>query len=141
MRIVLAEFVGLRSVDSVRLACASEQWPDGYVKVGGKTHNIEITSTHGGRKLGEEYRGVKAPKLDPVNDWITRAVSIPHHLDEAIDAKSKKKYSSPCWLVVYLNINEWGIRQTETERAIEAAKARFSGSFETISVLWKEKVY
>jgi hypothetical protein len=47
-----------------RLTSPSEQWPDGYVKVSGKTHNIEVTSTHGGRKLGEEYRGVKALILD-----------------------------------------------------------------------------
>jgi hypothetical protein len=40
---VLAEFVGLIPVERVRLASASEQWPDGYVKLSGKTHNIEVT--------------------------------------------------------------------------------------------------
>ncbi|HWX83302.1 MAG TPA: hypothetical protein VNZ48_06855 [Xanthobacteraceae bacterium] len=138
---VLAEFAFLTRVDSVRLADSSEQWPDGYVKVGGKAHNVEITSTHGGRKLGQEYRDVKEPTLDPVTNWVARAESIPHHLDAAISAKSKKKYGSPCWLVVYLNINERDIRQTETERAIAAIKARYSESFEAITVLWKEKLY
>jgi len=91
---VLAEFVDLMCVERVRLASSSEHWPDGYVRLSGKMHKIEVTSTHGGRKLGEEYRGVKAPTLDPVNNWIARAESIPRYLDEAIGAKSRKKYGS-----------------------------------------------
>jgi hypothetical protein len=89
----------------------------------------------------DEYRGVKIAKMDPVQNWVARAESIPHYLEEAITAKCKKNYGSPCWLIVYLNISEWGIRQAETERTIEAAKAQFAGSFEAISVLWKEKLY
>jgi hypothetical protein len=133
--------VSLTSVESVRLAGSSEQWPDGYVKVLGKIHNIEVTSTHGGRKLGEEYRGVKTPTLDPISNWVARAESIPHFLSEAISAKTKKNYGSPCWLVVYLNINEYGVRHDETERVVGAIKARHAGSFEAISVLWKRKIY
>ena len=138
---VLAELVTLTAVERVRLADDPEQWPDGYVKASGKTRNIEITSTHGGRKLGDEYRGVKAQTLDPVCDWITRAEFIPRFLEGAIRAKSEKNYSSACWLVVYLNMNEYGIRQRETEHAIEDIKMRYAGSFEAISVLWKQKVY
>jgi hypothetical protein len=62
-------------------------------------------------------------------------------LNDAIDAKSRKGYGSGCWLVVYLNINEYCIRQRETEEAIRAAKASYGGSFEGISVLWKRRVY
>ena len=138
---VLAEFVGLMPVEEVRLANSSEQWPDGYVKLSGKTHNIEVTSTHGGRRLGKEYRELKAPTLDPVSNWIARAESIPHYLDEAIGAKSRKKYGSAYWLVVYLNINEYDIRQKETELVIRSVKARYASSFEEISVLWKQKMY
>jgi len=137
---VLAEFVKLTPIESMRLA-APDQWPDGYVKIAGKIHNVEITSTHGGRKLGEEYRGVKCVKMDPVENWIARAESIPHYLREAIEAKSKKNYGSPCWLVVYLNISEFGIRQAEIERIIEVVKAEFATSFEAISVLWKGALY
>jgi len=138
---VLAELVGLMPVEGVRLASASEQWPDGYVKLSGNPHNIEITSTHGGRRLGKEYRELKAPTLDPVNNWVARAESIPRYLDEAIGAKSRKKYGSACWLVVYLNINEYDIRQKETELAIRTVKAHYASSFEEISVLWKRKIY
>jgi hypothetical protein len=136
---VLAEFVGLMPVERVCLASSSEQWPDGYVKLSGKTHNIEVTSTHGGRRLGKEYREVKAPTLDPVSNWIARAESIPRYLDKAIDAKSRKRYGSACWLVVYLNINEYDIRQKETELVIRTIKARYAASFEAISVLWKQQ--
>ena len=137
---VLAEFVKLTPVESVRLAGASERWPDGYVKIAGKIQNLEITSTHGGRKLGDEYQGVKRVQMDPVENWIARAESIPHYLREAIDGKRKKNYGSSCWLVVYLNINELGIRQAGVESAIEAVKAEFAASFEAISVLWKAKL-
>jgi hypothetical protein len=136
---VLAEFIRLQPVESVRLASRSDQWPDGFVKLQGRVRNIEVTSAHGGRKLGREYRGVSAPTLDPVSNWIARADSIPKYLDEAIGSKSRKKYSSPCWLVVYLNIN-WpyanDIRQRETTQVIAETKARYAGSFEAISILW-----
>ena len=138
---VLAKFVELTPVENVRLAGVADQWPDGYVTLAGKTHNIEITSTHGRRKLGEEYRSRWTARMDPVENWVARAESIPRNLREVIEAKSKKNYASPCWLVVYININEWGIRQVETEKAIEAIKAEFVASFEAISVLWKEKLY
>src|SRR5262249_17628114 len=39
----LAEFVRHKSVDQVRLAGPSEQWPDGYVKVGPSVENVEVT--------------------------------------------------------------------------------------------------
>jgi len=78
---VLAKFARLQEADSVRLE--SDQWPDGFIKLQGETYNIEVTSTHGGRKLGQEYRHVRGPTLDPVEDWIERADSIPKYLDEA----------------------------------------------------------
>lgn len=138
---VLARFARRQCVDEVCLAEPSAQWPDGFVRAAGQMHNIEVTSTHGGRKLGEEYREVRGPRMDPVGDWVARGESIPKFLDEAISAKSKKRYSAPCWLVVYLNISEWGIRQKETEATIAEAKARYASSFEAISVLWKGCLY
>jgi hypothetical protein len=140
---VLAKFVRLQNAESVCLAAPSDQWPDGFMKFHGQIHNIEVTSTHGGRKLGEEYRNVTGSTLsmDPVENWIERADSIPKYLDEAIGRKAKKKYASPCWLVVYLNISEYNIRQKETEKAIAETKDRYASSFFAISVLWKGKIY
>jgi hypothetical protein len=53
---VLAEFARLQNVDQVRLAGHDENWPDGFVVIQNRPLNIEVTSTHGGRKLGDEYR-------------------------------------------------------------------------------------
>jgi hypothetical protein len=128
-------------VESVRLAGRSEQWPDGFVKLSSQIHNVEVTSTHGGRKLGKEYREISGARLDPVNDWVARADSIPKYLDEVIRAKIEKKYSSPYCLVVYLNISEYGIRQRETEQVIAATKARHSKAIKELFVLWKERLY
>jgi hypothetical protein len=138
---VLAKFARLREPDSVRLAAASDQWPDGFIKLQGKTHNVEVTSTHGGRRLGQEYRLVRGLTQDPVENWIERANSIPKYLNEAIGGKSQKNYASPCWLVVYLNISEYDIRQIETEQVIATTKARYAAGFVAISVLWKGKLY
>ena len=140
---MLAEFVSLHHVDSVRLANASEQWPDGFVKIGEFVHKIEVTSTHGGRRLGKEYRDISEPKLDwdPVENWVQRADAIPHYLEETIAAKSRKNYGSLCWLVVYLNMDEYGIRHRETARVIAEIKARYSANFEAVSILWKGQLY
>jgi hypothetical protein len=138
---VLARFAQRISADKVRLAQTSLRWPDGFVQISGKAHSVEVTSTHGGRRLGEEYRVSKGLTMDPVEDWVARGDSIPRYLDEAVRAKSQKRYSAPVWLVVYLNISEYGIRQQETELAITQVKAQYQASFEAISVLWKGSLY
>jgi hypothetical protein len=46
-----------------------------------------------------------------------------------------------CWLVVYLNIDEWGIRQTQIEQVIIDTIFRYRDRFENLSVLWKGKLY
>jgi hypothetical protein len=54
-------------------------------------------------------------------------------------AKAEKKYGSPCWLVVYLNINwpyAYAIQRRETTQVIAETRARYAGSFEAISILW-----
>jgi hypothetical protein len=138
---VLARFARHQRVDHVRLAERSVQWPGGFVRIAEKIHNIEVTGTHGGRKLGKEYREVKGPTMDPVENWVARGDSIPMYLDEAVAAKSRKRYGAPCWLVVYLNISEYGIRQKETEATIAQIKSRYASEFEAISVLWKGRLY
>jgi hypothetical protein len=136
---VLAEVVGHLAVDQVRLAAPADRWPDGYVRVGNKEHNIEVTSAHGGRKLGAEYKNVTKPELVP--GMAVPVGKIAHDLDAAIQAKVDKHYGSRSWLVVYLNIHDWfGIRQTEAESAIALMKQKHAQSFEAIHVLWKDKV-
>jgi hypothetical protein len=55
--------------------------------------------------------------------------------------KFKKRYSPPCWLVVYLNITEYDIRQSEIEKVIADTKSRYRRGFVAIFVLWKRRLY
>jgi len=83
----------------------------------------------------------KARRWTQSKTGLRAASPFPKYLDETLSAKSKKHYGSPCWLVVYLNISEYGILQKETEAVIEEVKARYASSFEAISVLWKGRLY
>lgn len=140
---VLAKFAAKIGADQVRLADRRDQWPDGFVRINKRTIKVEVTSTHGDRKLGEEYREPRGMRFDPVEDWHSRADSIPTYLDNAIRDKVRRygaRYSD-CWLVVYLNINEWGIRQREIEQVIDKTMIRYSDYFQEVSVLWKGNIY
>ena len=44
------------------------------------------------------------------------------------------------WLVIYLNMSEWGIRQAETELAIAQIKQQNAESFDQLFVIWKDKL-
>src|SRR6266480_5077634 len=68
------------------------RWP---MKLEGQIYNIKVTSTHGGRKLGQEYRNVSGPTLDPVENWVARADSIPKYLDDAISTKPRRTTAAP----------------------------------------------
>ena len=62
-------------------------------------------------------------------------------MEKAIGDKVKKRYGSPCALVVYLNISEYGIRQAETEQAIANAKDKYGSEFQHLWILWKGTVF
>lgn len=140
---VLAKFAAKIGADEVRLADRRDQWPDGFVRISKHTIKVEVTSTHGDRKLGEEYRKPRAMRFDPVEDWHARADSITGYLETAVREKVRRygaRYSD-CWLVVYLNISEWGVRQREIEQIITETMIRYSDYFREISVLWKGNLY
>ena len=117
---VLAKFAAKIGAEQVRLADRRDLWPDGFVRMNKCAINVEVTSTHGGRKLGEEYREPSGWRFDPVQDWHARADSIPGYLNTAISDKVSKYGGgyTDCWLVIYLNIDEWGVRQREIEQVI-----------------------
>lgn len=136
---VLEEFVRHRPVDKVRLVPQSEQWPDGQIRIGRDERNVEVTSEHGGRKLGDEYATVAEPEL--VKSIAAPPGKIAACLDAAIQGKVNKRYGSRALLVIYLNIHDWfGIRQGEAEHAIKEVKRKHAKSFDDIFVLWKDKV-
>lgn len=137
----LAELVRHQPVDEVRPADPSEQFPDGYVKIRGKIEKVEATiAVTPGRRMWDEYQVDAKLEFDPVDNWVKRARTIPGALEKAITDKIAKRYGSKVWLVVYLNINEGGIRQLETERAIAEIKRRHVESFDRLFVIWKDKL-
>jgi hypothetical protein len=137
---VLGKFAKRQRAEAVRQVAASERWPDGLIRLEGRDHDIEITSTHGGRKLGKEYRQPKGLTYDPVENWIARAASIPKVLGQRCRSKSGKRL--PGLLAGGLpHIGEYGISQKETERAIAEVKGRYAASFTAISVLWNGRLY
>jgi hypothetical protein len=139
----LAEFVHHKAVEGVRLTPPEERWPDGEVRVGGKIESVEVTiALEPGRKLGAEYKFPGNAELDPVENWARRADQIPAALEKAITDKIGKQYSNcgRMWLVIYLNINDGGIRQADCEAQIAEIKKRHVATFGNLSVLWKDKL-
>lgn len=138
----LAEFTKHKPVDQVRLCRPSERWPDGQVRIGKEIKNVEITvALTAGRKMGDEYRpSLKKFTFDPVENWAARAESIPNALEKAISRKVAKRYGGGIWLVVYLNINDGGIRQREIEQTIMTIKQRHGQAFDSLFVIWKDKL-
>jgi hypothetical protein len=139
---VLAQLSKHKQFSQIRLAGVDAPWPDGYARTEAGEQKIEVTSAlFPGRHLGAEYRFEGRMQLDPVENWVERAESIPAALEKAVSNKVEKRYGSPFTLVVYLNISEYGIRQAETERAIANIKDRYGASFQHLWILWKDKVF
>ncbi|MCA6108570.1 hypothetical protein [Bradyrhizobium cenepequi] len=64
--LVLAKFINLRSVEQVRLAGATEDWPDGFIGAPKAFMTVEVTEVmEPGRKRGDEYeRRISIKKPD-----------------------------------------------------------------------------
>jgi hypothetical protein len=141
---VLGSFVRLRQPTSVRLVAPPEEWPDGQVRLSnGELVNVEITEADiEGRRRGEEYK-VGAPiRADgSVYNWARNAAAVPDALERAIKRKIGRNYKPAPALLVYLNLNEYGIWQAETEASLKAVKERYRASFGDLFILWKEKLY
>ena len=139
----LAEFVvRFKSADQAWLSGPDDQWPDGYVRVGETTKNVEVTiADMPGRKMGKEYRTDSGIEFDPVEDWAARADAIPEALETAIRKKIAKRYGSGVWLVIYLNLNDYGIRHQQTKLIIAQVKQKYANTFDALFVLWKDRIY
>jgi len=139
---ILAEFMKLRPSDKVRLVEQRRQWPDGQSGTPQKPIDIEITEVlEEGRKRGDEYREGKKPSDGNVEEWHRRAEAIPAQLEKAIQRKIDKRYAGKCTLLIYLNMSNYGVLQTETEAAIAAVKFKYVASFDEINILWQGKCY
>jgi hypothetical protein len=138
--LTLVDYSALVAPHRIRLS--SESRPDAYAiwRTGSSTP-IEITEVmEPGRKRGQEYRGDRGWRFDPVVDWHKRINSIPSALREGIQKKERHGYAQGTVSLVYLNISGQGIRQAETEDAIRAIVAGAS-KFAAIDVIWQRKLF
>jgi hypothetical protein len=137
-----AKFSECRKADAVRLIKA--EWPDFEARIEGVVRQYEcVEADLPGRRRGDEYRDSDPPrmKLDPVEDWIKRAEQIPAALKNAIEKKIRKRYSGRASLLIYLNIGEFGVRQKEIEASFLEMAAPATTHFESVWILWKDRVY
>ena len=145
-----AEFGRLRQCEEVRLVAEGRQWPDFEARQAGDKELFEcVEAIDPNRQRGNEYRQFvhQAADVDlhieddPVEDWIDRARKAPKALSEAITKKVGKHYASGASLLVYLNIDEFGIHQAEIEAAMAPAVQPALAHFRHVWILWKARLY
>jgi hypothetical protein len=138
---IIAKFGRLRGFSKIKLNRVDP--PDAFVLSEAFEIPIEITEVlEPGRQRGREYRlGESGLTEDPVENWVSRADKLPLALETGVGKKQKKQYSKDTELLVYLNINEFGIRQVEIEAEIKSILVRPTTPFFKIHVLWKEKLF
>lgn len=139
----LGRFAHLIGADAVQFPPVTEQYPDGRVKVGSETWDVEVTEAMmPDRRRANEY-APDAPTVrpDPVEGWDTRLDNLPHVLDRVIRQKANKQYKPPPTLVVYLNIGAYGdYREAETRSCVAETKAQYAGGFAAIHILWGQEL-
>ena len=143
-----AKFGNHRASAAVQLVSDGDQWPDFRANIDGVVESIEcVEADFPGRRRGDEYCTAARAQTglrvvdDPVEDWITRADSVPAALSAAVSKKIGKRYAGCAGLLVYLNISEHGIRRLEIEAAMGPAIAPALPCFQRVWILWNEQLY
>jgi hypothetical protein len=124
--------------------------PDFEIQIGDNVEPFELTEAHEPEmKRGDEYKeaaekaavhgGVHAED-DPEEDWIARAHQIPGALRRASERKASKYYEDVN-LLIYLNIDEWGIRHNAIVRCFPRCTAGAGLSFASVWIFWKGAAY
>lgn len=138
---ILAKCAKLKGLDTIRLSDVDP--PDAFCRSDGVEKPIEITEVlEPGRRRGLELKpGMPTIWSDPVENWVERATAIPNALASRLQSKKAKEYPFGTELFVYLNIDEWGIRQLEIEGEIRSQLSSSCQPFGAIYVLWKDKLF
>ncbi len=128
------------SFDAIRLN--HDDPPDAFAKHGKTEIPIEITEVmEPERRPAAFYRQSSSKiSLDPVENWIKRAEELPGALEASIKRKSRNSYPANTELLIYLNIQEFGIRQKKIESQISSILTQ-PAPFALIHVLWQGKLF
>ncbi len=137
-----AELGMKRRASRVRLVAEVDRWPDFELEVGVVIERFEAVEVDDPeRRRGDEYRNWVGGVIDPVTDWIARAEQTPTWIAAGCQKKMQKRYAGRASLVIYLNVSDHGIRQTEIENSFPSVTAMAKDQFDAIWVLWKSKAY
>lgn len=136
-----AEFGEVRNADRVRLV--PDDWPGFELLFDNRVEAFEaVEADEPERQRGVEYRQrVGVVEDDPVEDWIARAEQASAWLEAACRKKVAKRYGPRTNLVIYLNLCEYGVRQSEVEACLRSATEPAKDAFDAVWVLWKEWAY
>lgn len=138
---IAAVFGAAREAGKVRLV--SDPWPDFELCIDGKTELFEaVEADDPDRQRGNDYRN-KASEVGEgdVEDWVARAEQACSWLRRVCEKKKRKRYGGDVNFVIYLNLNEYGIRQQEVEACFAPATEIVKDNFVSIWVLWKMRAY
>ncbi len=97
-----------------------------------------------GRPRGKEYlekemrriAGQSTLEHDPIEQWEKRRQQIPAALRDAVRTTLRKSYAPGTGLLIYLNIETFGLRRVETEATFTDAISALRDKFEQIWILW-----
>lgn len=143
-----AEFAGIRGAVAVRLI--PDPRPDFQVRTDQGDEAWELTEADlPGRRRGQEYReaavraaaGLSVIENDPVENWHARADHAAPSLLRRAAKKAGKGYTPDTRLLIYLNIDEFGIRHQEIEAAMLDATVPAQDAFAEVWVLWKAQAF
>jgi hypothetical protein len=136
-----AEFGKARKAQNVRLV--SDTWPDLELMIDGHVEAFEaVEADDPERERGREYKEDNGEvEMDPIENWIARAEAAPSWIEAACRKKAAKHYGGRANLVIYLNMNEFDVRQTEVVASFPHATQEAKGTFDAVWVLWKERAY
>ncbi len=139
---IAAEFSIARKAKKVRLV--SDDWPDFELYMNGKTEQFEAVEADDPlRHRGDEYRndacGIKAS----VGDWSSRADQAPNWIERVCEKKKNKRYgsSNDVNLIIYLNLNEFGIRHEMVKDCFASSTKIAKDDFKSVWILWKLTAY
>lgn len=138
---ICAEFGMAREAAKVRLISADR--PDFELCVNDEIEAFEaVEADNPRRRRGDEYR-YKAHKVghSGIEDWISESEQAYHWLRRSCEKKKRKGYSENTNLIIYLNLNDFGIRYREVEDCFSAATEIVKDEFSSVWVLWKLKAY
>lgn len=131
------------AIEAQKIRLVQDNWPDFEIIANGKLLTFEIVEADDPiRKRGLEYRSDTLEIIDdPIEDWIARSNQAGDWIRSACQWKFEKHYTSGSNLVIFLNMNEWGIRQNEIVSIFPESTEIIKDSFDSVWILWKNKIY